>query len=139
MLVGIDCVALRRIPRMPTCPVRLPAAVQGLPPCSLTFVAVESHTVLAAGVLGSSAAEPPAAKEPAAKTEPAKRISSDTSHVVGSPDGPPPYRVVRTFPKLKVDTPIAVAHQPGSDRLIIIHQAESLDRGRPSPALGCQR
>jgi uncharacterized repeat protein (TIGR03806 family) len=46
----------------------------------------------------------------------------DTSRVVGSPNPPPPYRVVRTFTKLKIPCPIAVAHQPGSDRLLLIHQ-----------------
>src|SRR5690349_335722 len=52
----------------------------------------------------------------------ADRIPWDTSHVVGSPSPPPPYRVVRTFAKLQVVCPIAVAHQPGSDRLILLQQ-----------------
>jgi glucose/arabinose dehydrogenase/mono/diheme cytochrome c family protein len=51
-----------------------------------------------------------------------RRVPWDASHVVGSPNPPPPYHVVRTFPKLKVVCPIAVARQPGSDRLILIHQ-----------------
>jgi uncharacterized repeat protein (TIGR03806 family) len=49
-------------------------------------------------------------------------VTWDTSHVVGSPSPPAPYRVVRTFSKLEVVCPIAVAHQPGSDRLILIQQ-----------------
>jgi glucose/arabinose dehydrogenase len=51
-----------------------------------------------------------------------KRIALTTSRVVGSPDPPPPYRVRRVFPKLKLDFPIAVVHQPGCDRLLIITQ-----------------
>ncbi len=53
------------------------------------------------------------------------RAPWDTSHIVGSPDRPPPYRVVRTFPKLKVVCPIAVARQPGSDRLLLIQQMQA--------------
>jgi uncharacterized repeat protein (TIGR03806 family) len=61
------------------------------------------------------------ASGPAAEA-PARRVPWDTSHVVGSPNPPPPYHVVRTFPKLQVPCPIAVTHQPGSDRIILIHQ-----------------
>lgn len=46
-----------------------------------------------------------------------------TSTVVGSPDPPKPYRLVTAFPKLKVKYPVAVAHQPGSDRLWVIGAA----------------
>ena len=45
-----------------------------------------------------------------------------TSRVVGSPEPPLPYRTERRFPKLKLTFPIAVAHQPGSDRLLTITQ-----------------
>jgi len=45
-----------------------------------------------------------------------------TSRVVGSPDPLPPYRVRKVFPNLRIDYPIAVCHQPGSDRLLIITQ-----------------
>ncbi len=51
-----------------------------------------------------------------------KRIPWNDSHVVGFPGTPPPYRAVNAFPKLKIVCPIAVAHQPGSDRLILIQQ-----------------
>src|SRR5207248_2495023 len=51
-----------------------------------------------------------------------RRVPWTTSHVVGSPDPPLPYRVRRTFTRLKVPCPIAVAHEPGSDRLLLIHQ-----------------
>jgi glucose/arabinose dehydrogenase len=50
------------------------------------------------------------------------RIPWTTSRVVGSPNPPLPYRVKPAFPKLKIVCPIGVAHEPGSDRLLIIHQ-----------------
>ena len=40
----------------------------------------------------------------------------------GSPNPPSPYRVRRTFPKLDITCPIGVAREPGSDRLLLIHQ-----------------
>ncbi len=51
-----------------------------------------------------------------------RRIPLTTSRVVGSPDPPPPYRVKRLYPNLKLSYPIAVTHQPDSDRLLLITQ-----------------
>jgi glucose/arabinose dehydrogenase/mono/diheme cytochrome c family protein len=51
-----------------------------------------------------------------------RRLPLTTSTVVGSPDPPPPYRVKRVYPNLKISYPIAVRHQPGSDRLLFISQ-----------------
>src|SRR5262245_21163440 len=45
-----------------------------------------------------------------------------TSTVVGSPDPPPPFRTQRLFPKLKMDFPICVSPQPGTDLMLIIDQ-----------------
>jgi glucose/arabinose dehydrogenase len=74
----------------------------------------------------SPAAEPVPAKAPgAAPAESVRRAPWDTSHVVGFPGPPSPYRVVRTFAKLQVVCPIAVAHQPGSDHLILIQQMKA--------------
>jgi uncharacterized repeat protein (TIGR03806 family) len=47
-----------------------------------------------------------------------RRLPLTTSTVVGSPEPPPPYRVKKVFSGLKVNFPIAIVHQPGSDRLI---------------------
>lgn len=44
-----------------------------------------------------------------------------TSRVHGSPEPPLPYRAVRAIPKLQVDWPIFVTSEPGSNRLIFIH------------------
>src|SRR3954462_14074636 len=46
-----------------------------------------------------------------------------TSHVVGSPDPPPPFKVVRVFPNLKFEHPLLLTRAPGSDRLFVGEQA----------------
>jgi glucose/arabinose dehydrogenase len=51
-----------------------------------------------------------------------KRIPWTASHVIGSPNPPLPFRAGKAFPKLKVPCPIAIAREPGSDRLLLIHQ-----------------
>jgi uncharacterized repeat protein (TIGR03806 family) len=70
-------------------------------------------------------AAPAYAADPAAPAKPfgiERRIPWTTSRVVGYPDPPPPHRVRRTFPGLKIPCPIAVARQPGSDLLWVIYQ-----------------
>jgi hypothetical protein len=52
----------------------------------------------------------------------ARRVPWTTSRVVGSPEPPPPYRVTRAFSKLTVESPIAVAHEPGTRSLLLVHQ-----------------
>jgi glucose/arabinose dehydrogenase len=51
-----------------------------------------------------------------------RRIALTTSRVAGSPEPPPPYRVRRVYPNLKLNFPVAVAHQPGSDLLLVVTQ-----------------
>lgn len=51
-----------------------------------------------------------------------KRVPWTTSRVVGSPDPALPYQVRRDFTDLKITLPIAVAHEPGTDQLLVIHQ-----------------
>lgn len=46
-----------------------------------------------------------------------------TSRVVGSPDPPPPFKVVRAFPKLKFHQPLLMARPPKGDRLFVGEQA----------------
>src|SRR5689334_25368488 len=65
--------------------------------------------------LALSAAEPP---PPA----PAGRTPWKTSRVVGSPDPPPPFKVVRAFPNLKFNHPLLITRPPGSDRLFVGEQ-----------------
>lgn len=40
-----------------------------------------------------------------------------TSRVIGSPEPPLPFTTKRLYPKLKLNFPVAVAHQPRSDRM----------------------
>src|SRR5262245_26630208 len=54
-----------------------------------------------------------------------KRIPLTTSRVIGSPDSPPPYRNRKAYDDLKLNHPIHVVHQPGSDRLLVITQRNS--------------
>ncbi len=54
-----------------------------------------------------------------------QRIPWNDSHVIGSPEPPPPYQVQRAFPGLNIPCPIGIAHEPGSDRLWVIHQASA--------------
>ncbi|MHB1423477.1 MAG: PQQ-dependent sugar dehydrogenase [Gemmataceae bacterium] len=73
------------------------------------------------GWLASSPAQPPKSN----KSEAAKsvRIPWTTSRVLGSPDPPPPFKVVRAFPNLKFNHPLLLARCPGSDRLFVGEQA----------------
>ena len=72
-------------------------------------------------LLRTSAAQPLAPQN----GEPVKtaRPPWTTSHVQGSPDPPPPFKVVRVFPKLKFDHPLLLALCPGSNRLFVGEQA----------------
>lgn len=48
-----------------------------------------------------------------------------SSHIVGTPDPPPPFKVVRAFPDLKFDHPLLIARYPGGNRLIVGEQSGS--------------
>ncbi len=52
-----------------------------------------------------------------------RRLPLTTSRVVGSPEPPPPYRARCVYPKLKLSFPVAVAHQPDSNLLLLITQS----------------
>jgi uncharacterized repeat protein (TIGR03806 family) len=41
---------------------------------------------------------------------------------VGSPDPPPPYRIRRVFPQLKLDQPLYLIAEPGTDRLFVVER-----------------
>ncbi len=51
---------------------------------------------------------------------PEKRIPWNDSRVVGSPDPLPPYKTVRAFPRLSIKQPLAMAPEPGTDRLFVL-------------------
>jgi glucose/arabinose dehydrogenase len=48
------------------------------------------------------------------------RIPWNDSRVVGSPDPPAPYKIVRSFPNLAVKQPLVLTPEPGTDRLFIL-------------------
>ncbi|VTS06280.1 PQQ-dependent sugar dehydrogenase [Tuwongella immobilis] len=63
-----------------------------------------------------------------------------TSTVKGSPEPPSPYRTQRVYPQLPMDFPIHLVHQPGSDRMLVIHQPKpygttTISRFRDNPAV----
>jgi glucose/arabinose dehydrogenase/mono/diheme cytochrome c family protein len=82
---------------------------------------------LAAGILLASTAHAPAGAPPTASRPFGidKYIPVTTSTVIGSPDPPPPYRVQRLFPKLKLSFPICVRPQPGTDLMLVIDEQQS--------------
>lgn len=77
---------------------------------------------------GSSGAE---RNEPNPLQQLKSRWPTVPSRVVGAPDPPPPYRVVRAFPKLSLTNPVVAAREPGSQRLWFIDQ----DPKRAEPRL----
>ena len=70
--------------------------------------------LLAAVRLGSAGAD---RNGPNALQQLKSRWQSVPSRVAGAPEPPPPYRVVRAFPKLSLTNPVVVAKEPGSRRL----------------------
>ncbi|MFO0917264.1 MAG: PQQ-dependent sugar dehydrogenase [Planctomycetaceae bacterium] len=48
-----------------------------------------------------------------------KRDPWTTSKVVGTPEPPPPYQVERIYPELKFQSPVFIAQEPGSDRILV--------------------
>jgi glucose/arabinose dehydrogenase len=64
------------------------------------------------------------AKSPGQSKHAIESWKSADSKVIGSPDGPSPYRIKRLFPDLKISHPIAVAPQPGSNSMFALHQPE---------------
>ncbi len=84
----------------------------------LSLVVCALPLLLAAGIVARFV---PAAAEP----EPAKPVRTPwkASRVVGSPDPPAPFKVVRAFPNLKFEHPLLLARAPGSDRLFVGEQA----------------
>lgn len=105
---------------------------QGVP---RLFLAVSALPLLLVGGfvawLVPSAAQSPQSKE----AGPAKsaRKPWTTSRVVGSPDPPPPFKVVRAFPSLKFKEPLLMARCPGSDRLFVGEHAGVLYSFKDTP------
>jgi glucose/arabinose dehydrogenase len=59
-----------------------------------------------------------------------QRFPMTTSRVIGSPDPPPPYRTRRVYPDVKLEWPLIVTPQPGSDLLVLITLERPYDAAR---------
>jgi putative heme-binding domain-containing protein len=55
-----------------------------------------------------------------------KRAPWTTSRLTGSPEPPPPYKIVRAFPKLTFHNPLLLRSAPGTERLFVGEQAGKL-------------
>src|SRR5215471_20385964 len=48
-----------------------------------------------------------------------QRVKLTTSHLIGFPDPPPPYRLTRAFPKFTFKEPVFIAQDPVSERFLV--------------------
>jgi glucose/arabinose dehydrogenase len=48
------------------------------------------------------------------------RVPLTTSRVVGYPEPPPPYTVVKAFPKLKIFQPLYILEEPGTNNFLLL-------------------
>src|SRR5437773_6258424 len=62
------------------------------------------------------------ALEPPEHSASSMRTPWTTSRVTGSPEPPPPFKVVRAFPNLKFEKPLLLTRCPRSDRLFVGEQ-----------------
>jgi uncharacterized repeat protein (TIGR03806 family) len=94
------------------------------------LAAVLGGMLLALGGPTSATTDEPRSSraEPVQPFDTSRRVPLTTSRVVGSPEPPPPYRVKRGYPNLKINFPIAVRRQPGSDRLWFVTQGAPYGR-----------
>jgi uncharacterized repeat protein (TIGR03806 family) len=65
-----------------------------------------------------------------------QRIPWTTSHLVGSPDPPPPYRLTRVFPQVSFKGPVFIAQDPMSDRLFVAEYEGRIYSFLPSDTAG---
>lgn len=63
---------------------------------------------------------------PGFAAEPAARTPWTTSKVIGSPDPPPPYKVVRVLPNLKFNRPLLLVRGPEGNRMFAGEQSGKL-------------
>ncbi len=50
------------------------------------------------------------------------RVPWTTSHIIGSPEAPLPYKTRRAFPNLTFQSPLDIAFTPGDERVIVLEQ-----------------
>jgi uncharacterized repeat protein (TIGR03806 family) len=76
------------------------------------------HALIFPLLVSTVAADDPRAAEKPFGLE--RRIPWNDSTVVGSPDPPTPYKVVRAFPNINVKQPLGLYPVPGSNHLLIL-------------------
>lgn len=59
-----------------------------------------------------------------------RRIPWNDSRVIGRPEPPPPYTVLKTFDQIEWKAPLYIAPEPSSDRLLVVEQGG--ERSKPS-------
>jgi putative heme-binding domain-containing protein len=77
---------------------------------------VAAPLLLTASLLTAPAHDQAKTDRPYGLTE---RVLWTTSRVTGSPEPPPPYRIVRAFPKLTFQNPLLLVRAPGTGRLFV--------------------
>src|SRR5262245_28052218 len=87
------------------------------------FLTLVALVVAVEFVVWPSSAEEKGSRPRSAEPTPSARTPWTTSRVVGSPDPPPPYKVVHVFPNLKFEHPLLITRYPGSNRLIVGEQS----------------
>jgi putative heme-binding domain-containing protein len=55
-----------------------------------------------------------------------KRVPWTSSHIQGSPEPPPPYKLQRAFPKLAFTNPLEIAYAPGNSRVFVAEQGAKI-------------
>lgn len=80
------------------------------------------HTIFLLIPAAASAADRQAVEKPFGLE---RRLPFRDSRVVGSPDPPSPYKVVRAFPKLTIQQPLSMTPEPGTDRLFILQHLKN--------------
>ena len=66
----------------------------------------------------------------------AQRVKWTTSRVVGSPEPPPPYQLVRAFPQFIFTHPIFIAQDPTSERFFVAELEGKIYSFRPNDLSG---
>jgi glucose/arabinose dehydrogenase len=82
-----------------------------------------SLSLFAAGTAWLGAAVGKGLKPENAQPARVARAPWTSSRVVGSPDPPPPFQVVRVFPNLKFEHPLLITRIPGSNRIVVGEQS----------------
>ena len=79
--------------------------------------AIRLCSIVLLGILASASSGQTPAKQPG------KRTAWTTSRITGSPEPPPPYQIVRAFPKLSFKNPLLLTTAPGIKRFFVCEQA----------------